>query len=47
MAYNTGKTEHSGAKRGKGYWGRKKEAKKSSNVARRRQDKSHELSDKG
>lgn len=34
------KTEHSGAKKGKGaYWGRKKDAKKDSNKLRRQDDK--------
>lgn len=33
------KTEHAGAKRGKGFWGRKAEAKKLSRKARRAADK--------
>lgn len=33
------KTEHSGAKKGAGFWGRKAEAKKLSNSARRVNDK--------
>lgn len=37
MAHNTRKTEHSGAKKGRGaYWGPKKEAKKESKCQRRR-----------
>ena len=40
MANRARKTEHSGAKHGKGaYWGRKHEAKRESNKARRRDDK--------
>ena len=39
-AKQSGKTEHSGAKKGKGaYWGRKKDAKDDSNKARRAADK--------
>ena len=39
-AYQGGKTEHSGAKKGKGaYYGRKQEAKRDSNKNRRRADK--------
>ncbi|MHA2067270.1 MAG: hypothetical protein ACXABY_23125 [Candidatus Thorarchaeota archaeon] len=33
------KTEHSGAKNGGGYWGKREEAKKVSNKARRENDK--------
>jgi hypothetical protein len=37
MAYRAKKTEHTGAKHGRGaYWGPKKEAKKDSNKRRRR-----------
>ncbi|MDZ4170255.1 MAG: hypothetical protein U1E26_11475 [Coriobacteriia bacterium] len=43
MAWGRTKTEHSGPKRGKGYWGRKAEAKKASNLTRRRED--HEAAD--
>ena len=40
MAHWSKTTEHSGAKKGKGaYWGRKKTAKKDSNVGRRVNDK--------
>ena len=40
MAYGAKKTEHSGAKKGKGaYWGYKKDAKKESNRVRREADK--------
>lgn len=40
MANNVVKTEHSGPKKGKGaYWGRKAQAKKASNKARRNADK--------
>lgn len=40
MAYRAKKTEHSGAKHGKGaYWGRKVDAKKHSNKQRRRNAK--------
>jgi len=40
MAYQTKKTEHSGAKKGNGaYWGRKVGAKKESNRVRREADK--------
>lgn len=40
MAYQATKTEHSGAKKGKGaYWGRKADAKRQSNKARRQNDK--------
>lgn len=37
MAWGRTKTEHSGPKRGKGYWGRKAEAKQASKLARRAQ----------
>jgi hypothetical protein len=38
MAYRATKTEHTGAKHGRGaYWGPKREAKKESNKLRRRQ----------
>ena len=33
------KTEHAGPKKGKGYWGRKKEAKQVSNKKRRQRDR--------
>lgn len=33
------KSEHSGAKQGRGYWGRKAEAKQAGKWARRRQDR--------
>jgi hypothetical protein len=37
MAYRAKKTEHTGAKHGRGaYWGSKKEAKQESNKLRRR-----------
>lgn len=40
MAHAAVKTEHSGAKKGKGaYWGTKRSAKKESNIRRRRNDK--------
>jgi hypothetical protein len=40
MANQANKTEHSGAKKGKGaYWGRKKSAKHESNKVRREDDK--------
>lgn len=40
MAHKAGKTEHSGAKKGKGgYWGRKRDAKPESNQRRREVDK--------
>jgi hypothetical protein len=39
MAWGTPKTEHSGPKRGKGFWGRKAEAKQVSRRARRAQDR--------
>jgi hypothetical protein len=40
MAQNAKKTEHSGAKHGNGaYWGRKRDAKKESNVVRRAIDR--------
>ena len=39
MALDKGKTEHSGAKKGKGAWTTKKEAKKSSKKHRREADK--------
>ena len=39
MTYRARKTEHVGAKKGKGaYWGHKGEAKRESNRARRRND---------
>lgn len=34
------KTEHSGAKNGGGYWGKREEAKRKSSKARRAQDRS-------
>jgi hypothetical protein len=37
MAYRVRKTEHSGAKRGAGFWGSKAEAKHQSSRARRMQ----------
>ena len=37
MANEVKKTEHNGAKHGKGFWGRKADAKKQSNKARREQ----------
>jgi hypothetical protein len=41
MGYKTKRTEHCGAKRGKGaYWGIKRDAKKGSNKHRRQIDKS-------
>jgi hypothetical protein len=40
MAYHSGKTEHSGSKKGRGaFWGRKKQAKKGSTGKRRIEDK--------
>jgi len=39
MAYEVTKTEHNGAKHGKGFWGKKADAKKQSNKARREQRK--------
>lgn len=40
MAHAAKNTEHSGAKRGRGgYWGRKADAKRESNRARRTNDK--------
>jgi hypothetical protein len=40
MANQAKKTEHSGAKKGRGaYWGVKKDAKKESNIKRRQGDK--------
>lgn len=39
MALGKGKTEHAGAKRCKGYWGTKREAKDYSSKARRLADK--------
>lgn len=40
MANNAIKTEHNGAKKGKGaYWGRKVDAKRDSRRARRREDR--------
>jgi hypothetical protein len=42
MAYGVRKTEHSGAKKGRGaYYGRKKYAKKESNRIRREIDKQY------
>ena len=35
MAYEVKKTEHNGAKHGEGFWGKKADAKKQSNKARR------------
>lgn len=44
MAYQAKKTEHSGAKKGKGaYWGRKADAKKESSRVRREDDKKNVL----
>jgi hypothetical protein len=40
MAWGRVKTEHSGPKWGKGFWGRKAEAKQVSKRARRREDRS-------
>jgi len=39
MAWGRTKTEHSGPKKGKGYWGRKAEAKQASKQARREEDR--------
>ena len=40
MAYQAKRTEHSGAKRGRGaYWGPKKDAKRESNRKRRENDR--------
>jgi len=39
MAWGRVKSEHAGAKRGKGYWGRKAMAKQVSRRARRRDDR--------
>jgi len=40
MAYNAKKTEHAGAKKGRGaYYGRRVDAKKASNRRRRQNDK--------
>lgn len=39
MAWGRVKSEHGGAKRGKGYWGHKAEAKQASRRARRRDDR--------
>jgi hypothetical protein len=40
MAYEAKKTEHAGAKKGRGaYWGPKKNAKRESNRKRRESDK--------
>jgi len=40
MAYNAKKTEHAGAKKGRGaFYGRKVDAKKASNRRRRQNDK--------
>lgn len=39
MAWGKPKTEHSGPKRSKGYWGRKAEAKQASRLARRDEDR--------
>ena len=36
MAYQVKQTEHSGAKKGQGFWGRKAEAKHESSRIRRR-----------
>ncbi len=38
MAYRVTKTEHTGAKKGAGFWGPKAEAKHQSNRIRRRDD---------
>ena len=38
MAWGRVKTEHAGAKRGKGYWGHKADAKQASKRSRRRDD---------
>jgi len=40
MAYRVKKTEHSGAKKGKGFWGKKVEAKQQRSRARRQNAKS-------
>jgi len=46
MAYNAKKTEHAGAKKGRGaYYGRKADAKKASNRRRRKDDKRAALND--
>lgn len=43
MALNAKKTEHTGAKKGRGaYWGRKRDAKSDSNKVRRVADKNAE-----
>ena len=40
MAYHSGKTEHSGAKKGRGaFWGHKADAKKGSKRVRRKDDR--------
>jgi hypothetical protein len=39
MAWGRTKTEHAGPKRGRGYWGRKAEAKQAGKRARRRADR--------
>jgi len=39
VAWGRCKTEHSGPKRGRGYWGRKAEAKEASKRSRRREDR--------
>ncbi len=39
MAYEIKKTEHTGAKQGKGFWGKKADAKKQSKKLRRSNDK--------
>ena len=47
MAYGAQKTEHSGAKKGRGaYWGKKRFAKKESNKMRRTNDKKSEKENK-
>ncbi|MDT8375772.1 MAG: hypothetical protein RQ867_03425 [Mariprofundaceae bacterium] len=40
MAYEVKKTEHSGPKKGKGFWGKKADAKKQSDRVRRQSGKS-------
>jgi hypothetical protein len=39
MAWGKTSTKHAGAKRGRGHWGRKAEAKAASKRCRRREDK--------
>ena len=39
MAWGRIKAEHAGPKRGKGYWGRKADAKQASKRSRRRDDR--------